>query len=267
MKTVYFKLNGRFGNNFFQYLASEIIKKIYNFDEVKIYNNESINSNLLKIDDVLFKKIGNEYINGKVYVIDTNKSILLDGYFQRCEIFEYFRCYLVSLFNNENKNFINNKFQVCDIFNHKISHNITPGENDLVVHIRLDDFIGDLQIFQPEEIINIINKISYEKLYIVCDKLRYLWEINYIEKFSHLKPIFISYSMLDDFKFIMSSKKIITSASTFAWLATFLGESNEIHIPYNTFHGGEESDSQNLGTFNDKCIVYKNLKYWDKKLI
>ena len=35
MKTVYFLVQGQFGNNFFQYLASEVIKKIYGYDEVK----------------------------------------------------------------------------------------------------------------------------------------------------------------------------------------------------------------------------------------
>ena len=54
MKTVYFKIDGRFGNNLFQYFAAEIICKIYNFENVKyvkdfkhycyvIYNQNFIN--------------------------------------------------------------------------------------------------------------------------------------------------------------------------------------------------------------------------------
>ena len=34
MKTVHFLVQGQFGNNFFQYLAAEIIKKIYGYDAV-----------------------------------------------------------------------------------------------------------------------------------------------------------------------------------------------------------------------------------------
>jgi hypothetical protein len=269
MKTIYFKLNGRFGNNIFQYFASEIIKKIYNFNEIKIYNNEQNIREIIVIDDVLFKKIGTEYIKGNfsiVYsLINTEKDILMDGYFQRSEIFYYFREYLFNIFNKDNKSLINNSYSISDIVNHNMSHYIIPEENDLIVHLRLDDFIGDLQIFDPEQIIEIINKIKYENLYIVCDNIKKDWEFKYISKFNSLNPMFISYSMLDDFNFMRKAKKILVSASTFSWLAAFLGNANEIHIPYNNFHGGEENNGQNLGKFNEKCIVYKNVKYWDKK--
>ncbi len=262
MKTVYFEVKGRFGNNLFQYFAAEIIKKNYEYDEIKIYTKN--NENLIIINDEYFKQITNEYIKGNLFKIDNSKNILLDGYFQRSEYFFNFRDFILNLFNDKNNSYINDKFKICDIVNHKISHNILPKENDLVVHIRLDDFIGDLQIFEPEEIINIIKNIKYEKLYIVCDKLRYFWEYNYMSNFNSLNPIFISYSMLDDFHFIMRAKKILTSASTFAWLAAYFSSADEIHIPYNTFHGGAEGNGQNLDSFNDKCIVYKNLRYWSK---
>ncbi len=274
MKVIYFKLNGRFGNNIFQYFAAEIIKKIYNYDFVKIFNNEQDFNEIVVIDDSLFKKIGNEYIKGNISNIDsfdgfpsinTSKNILMDGYFQHSEIFYHFRDYILRIFNKDNRNLINKSYSISDIVNHNISHCIIPEKNDLVVHIRLDDFVGDLQIFDPQQLIEIIKKINYDDLYIVCDKLNKDWEINYINKFNHLNPIFISYSMLDDFKFIMKANKILVSASTFSWLAAFFGEAEEVHIPYNTFHGGEESNNQNLDKFNEKCIVYKNMKYWNRK--
>lgn len=268
MKTIYFKLNGRFTNNLFQYFASEIIKKIYNYDDIKIYTQEFLNSEYIftKIDDILFKKIGNDYIRGNIINIDTSKDILMDGYFQRSEIFTFFREHLISLFNSNNYSFINSKVRICDIVNHNISHNILPENEDLIVHLRLDDFIGDLQIFSPLEIIKIIKNISYNDLYIVCDKIKYDWELKYLGYFNELNPIFINYDMLDDFKFIMNSKKVLISASTFSWMATFLNKNiNEVHIPYNTFHGGEEGNGQNLSSFSDKCIVYKGLSYWNKK--
>jgi hypothetical protein len=72
MTTVYFKNNGRFGNNIFQYFAAEIIKSFYNFKNTILYENENIE--FTKIDDVLFKNIGNEYIKNKIVKIAKNNT-------------------------------------------------------------------------------------------------------------------------------------------------------------------------------------------------
>ena len=55
-RTVHFLIQGQFGNNFFQYLAGEIIKKIYGYDDVKptFFINLEFNT---VIDDAAYKKI------------------------------------------------------------------------------------------------------------------------------------------------------------------------------------------------------------------
>jgi hypothetical protein len=45
-------------------------------------------------------------------------------------------------------------------------------------------------------------------------------------------------------------------------LAAYLGNAEEVHIPYNTFYGGAEGYEQNLEAFNEKCKVYRDLTYW-----
>lgn len=59
-----------------------------------------------------------------------------------------------------------------------------------------------------------------------------------------------------------SANKILISASTLSWIATYLGDANEVHIPYNSYHGGYEGTGPHLGSFNNKCIVYNDMKYY-----
>jgi hypothetical protein len=47
-----------------------------------------------------------------------------------------------------------------------------------------------------------------------------------------------------------------------SWLAAYLGNAEEVHIPYNSFYGGAEGYEQNLADFNEKCKVYRDLTYW-----
>jgi hypothetical protein len=47
-----------------------------------------------------------------------------------------------------------------------------------------------------------------------------------------------------------------------SWLAAYLGNAEEVHIPYNSFYGGAEGYEQNLADFNEKCKVYREVGYW-----
>lgn len=261
---VYFKQNGRFANNIFQYFASEIIRKIYNYDEVILSNEENC-SKMIKIDDELFIKICHFYLyKNEVYSLDTTKNFYLDGYFQRSEILTPFRNYIKRLFTINNHHHINTKYKVSDIVRYINSfQNKVSTSNDLIVHLRLDDFIGHpCQIYKPEQLLKIIDTIKYEKLYIVCDTLRYKWEFEYIQNFKHLNPIFISNSLFEDFTFMMNTPQILISASTFSWLAVYLSDltNRKIYIPYNNRHGGYFGNGQHLSEFSNECIVFHGLE-------
>jgi hypothetical protein len=201
----------------------------------------------------------NSYLLPKNFAI--HKDIHMNGFFQRSEIFEYLRDYIKEIYTAENKDFINDKYRICDTI---LPINPLGGPNDLVVHIRLDDFIHsghNSQIFNPIQTKNIIKSISYEKLYIVCDTLRYDWEKVYMSNFEDLNPIHISSSLLEDFSRLKSSNKILISASTLSWIGAYLGEASEIHIPYNSYHGGYKGNGPHLGSFSDKCILYTDMEY------
>lgn len=276
MKTVRFLVRGNFGNNLFQYFAAEIIRKIYDYEHVEptFYINLEFNTS---INEKTYQDIIDAYLDGHKIPIDTTKDILMIGYFQRSDIFKVEREYLRGLFNAENMRNISNRIKIGNIVKYKTNHTIVPGENDLTLHLRLGDFYDSgsntSQIFDPQEIKSIIKELSYEKLYIITHQLHEDWEKEYIATFDELNPIMISGNLGDDFDFMMKSKKIFTSASSVSWMAAFLGDANEVYIPYNSYYDdhtlqarkdvlGFGGSQQKLEGFNDKCKVFYSISYW-----
>jgi len=260
-KCVYFLNPGRFGNNLFQYIASEIIKYIYNFDTVQLVSH--IPNNCEIIDDVKFREIKNRYLNNNNNndVFTCDKDICMNGYFQQSDILTKFKSYVLSLFDISNQNQINNQYRVCDLVNYICKHS-NVNDDDLVLHLRLDDYKHNNNpphIFDKEALGNIIDKIPHKTLYIVCDKLNYDWEKRYVDYFINKYNVkIISGSLLDDFKFIMNSKNIVNSPSTFCWIATYLGRSDQnVYIPYSNFYG----EHQILKEHSDNCVVYYNIPF------
>lgn len=265
MRTVYFFIQGQFGNNLFQYFAAEIIRKIYGYDEVKPTFTINMEFNNV-IDDVRFKQIITRYMNGDHVELDGRRDILLLGFFQRSEILKFERKYVRNLFRAENMNHISNRIQIGNIVKYQSKHTEQPGDNDLVLHLRCGDFWDHeknrSQIFHPDFLKPLIQSIKHEKLYIVFNPADFEWEKEYYKQFDELNPIWIQGNLGDDFDFLMKAKKIITSASTMSWMAAYLGNAKEVHIPYNYYYGGAEGCEQSLADFNDDCKVYYNVDYW-----
>ena len=274
MKTVKFLVQGQFGNNLFQYFASEIIKKIYGYDKVTPTFEINLEFNTV-IDDFKFKRIIAAYIAGEKLPIDDTKDILMYGFLQRSEIFLKERDYIRSLFVEDNVNNISNRIKISNIIKYKSKHTVEPTENDLVLHVRLAgafqwaDFIDmenkTSQLYEPEKVKEIIRGIKYNKLYIVCNTPKADWEKEYLSEFDDLNPEIISGVLGDDFDFMLKAKKLITSASTMSWMAAYLGNANEIHIPYNTYYGGFESNSQSLAECGPNAKIYHDMTYWFPK--
>jgi hypothetical protein len=265
MRTVYFFIQGQFANNLFQYFAAEMIRKIYGYDEVKPTFTMNLEFNNV-IDDVKFKQIITRHIRGETVDIDGRRDILLLGFFQRSEIFKFERKYVRGLFRAENMSHISNRIQIGNIVKYQSKHTEQPTESDLVLHLRCGDFWDHekhrSQIYHPTMLKQIISTIKYDKLYIVSSPADFDWEKEYYQQFEELNPVWIHGNLGDDFDFLMKAKKIITSASTLSWMAAYLGNAKEVHIPYNNYYGGFEGCEQSLADFSDHCKVYYDVDYW-----
>lgn len=246
--------NGRFGNNVFQYMAAEIIRSKFKLEKVQFI--ESYQGTATVVDDAKFIEL---MTTNKL--LDTTKPIILNGFFQRSDLLAPYRSYINGLFTSNNCTNINAKCRVCDIVNHvSPKHAEYDPVQDLVIHFRLDDFkthqLGG--IFKSQDLIqNVISKIKYRRLFIVCDVLKQDWEKAYVKEYASLNPILINGSMLDDYVFLKNAKRLILSQSTFAWTAAFLGNSEELHIPQHPNMGPHTHFY--LGCFSSNCKEYNNV--------
>ena len=218
------KFRGRFGNRLFMYFLAKLYSEQHNLNLTS------------KIDNIYFKikskkdfrvpkyknKLKIYKITDNDYNKDTNslpfygKGIyVFDGYFQFENIF-----YL-----NKNKilNYIDYKIESKDIF---------------TLHLRLGDYYSHKRhlIISIDYYIDCIKKYGkeYNKIYIICDKLRHKWEKEYMKKLiNKIKlldkiPIYKENSIQNDIKTIIDSKCIITSNSTFCFWATFFSGAEKI---------------------------------------
>jgi hypothetical protein len=257
-KVVWFVPRGRTGNNLFQYIAAEVIKYIYGFDIVLPASN--ISESIHQIDCKEYDAICNKYINDKTHISHHDKEIALNGYFQKSFILLKLRNYILKYFNSYNTTRINDTYTIAD-FNNCHTKHIIESNNSLVLHLRLDDFIHENsppEIFNKTDLGSIIDTLIFDKLYILSDKINHDWEKRYIQYFiDKYDAICLSGSFFDDFNLMRITPKLITSNSTFSWIAAYLGNNGEVHIPYSDFH----KENQVLKECHNNSIVHYGLSF------
>jgi hypothetical protein len=224
---------GRFGNQLFRYLTCKLFSLQYGhvytsynkFDssDYVIINEENINRYLENDSDI------------------SNKNIICQGYFQKSDLFVKYRDDLIKLIYNEQNhdywNMGNEFFHVKEyLINSKHKINLKP--NDVVVSLRLDDFIQypckTSDIIPPQHYIDILEKMSLtnQKLYIVVDKLNHDWEFKYIEYFKKWNPIIIQETLFHDIALMRDCNILVHSNSSLCWIISFLSNKTKRVIPF-----------------------------------
>ena len=256
-----YKVSGRFGNNLFQYIATKLIQneltKKDNFVEY-IYDTQL--DNAFVITDKNYFQILND-VNPIL-----NKNVYLDGYFQFDEHIIKNKGYINSVINSYNNENINNDVKVSFLAN-KLRENqykYNNNNNDYILHLRLDDFIGDRIVMKPDMYINVISSLKESvNLIIVVDKVKYPWEIEYIrmiyEYSTNVKNMKVTISshddMFSDFCKLYYAINLISSNSTFSYLAGLLGYHKYTWCPVNTIYS-----HQKISKF-DENTVSKQVDY------
>ena len=220
---IFFNRVGRLGNNIIQYMAALLIQKVFGH-EIVAY--ESTLQNPLKITDEspqweifcdLFL-IGRTEIKGFPF---EGRDLLLEGFFQRSDIYLENRQYLLSKFTAESKDRLNYHISVSDLV--KAQGADTKGS--CVVHFRLDDFQQSdtySRILHPSFFTDLLRK-ELIPLHIVCQAPTKVEEKMYLAIFDEFSPTLHHGSVLEDFATLRDAETLIASNSTFAWTAAFLG--------------------------------------------
>lgn len=228
---------GRLGNAIFRYFASTLFKILYNAE--KTYNQDECNQMMSDND---FVNWFNVVLNNNIPKIDNDANFMFYGYYQHDAIYNKYKKEIINwiythpnelLWTDGNDNNI-------DYFNYKsISYkNIhllinpyAPKLYNVVVHLRLEDFIKNSNVIHPESIKKILDKINEKSVCIVVNKPTTKLENKYLEYFNKFYDITIeSNSAIEDYHIMKNSKILVCSCSTLSWIAAFL--SNRITTVY-----------------------------------
>lgn len=235
-----YKVSGRFGNNLFQYIAAKLIQneitKKDNFVEY-VYNTPLDNA-FIVTDKNYF-----EILKDISPII--NKNVYLDGYFQFDDHIINNKGYINSVINSYNNEYINSDIKVSFLANKLRENQYTYNSNEYVLHLRLDDFIGDRIVMKPDMYIDVISSLNEGvTLIIVVDKVKYPWEIEYVRMIHEyavkVKNMKVNISgdddMFRDFCKLYYATNLISSNSTFSYLAGLLGYHKYTWCPVNTIY-------------------------------
>jgi guanine deaminase len=260
---VYDNKLGRLGNAIFRYFASTLFCIIYNAK--RTYNQNEINA---VVNDQIFIHWMHNVLNNIIPQIE-DKNYNFYGYFQHDLIYLKFKKEILLWIENHPNDLIytdgndelNNNYNY-NVQSYKISDLILSPQNitfyEVVIHLRLEDFINNNNVIHPNCIINILNQFDkkYNNYCFVLNEPKTLIEkeyINYLKNKINLKFNIHTKTVIEDFHIMKNAKVLICSCSTLSWCASFLSNTIEkLYFP--------NKKKENHETF---CKPIENTIYYD----
>jgi len=257
MKVYDYRL-GRLGNALFRYFASTLFIILYKSE--RTYNKSECNATF---GDAEFINWMGYILDNKYPVIDKFYNFSFYGFYQHDMIFRKFKKELIEhMKNNPNDllytdgNDANYSHYRYNVQSYKVSEimNTCDKYYDIVVHIRLEDFIENNNVIHPESLKNILDKINNNICFVVNTPKQEI-ETLYINYFKNLYSITLeSNDIITDFQIMKNAKTLICSCSTISWLAAFLSETVEtVYFPNNNNNQSHETFKQPI----DNTILYE----------
>lgn len=227
MNNIFFEPKGRLGNALFRYFA--IIILLYENKNFK-YGGISKKSPLKIIDDNNFL-LG---VKNNNLQLPEKYNYLLNGFYQLQEILKY-KIIIKQYFENHPEHIIYN-YPYEEI---KINNLIKPLEKpriyDIILHLRLEDFIENNEYIHYKFILNLLDKVtpsffSELTVAIVLNQPKSSFELEYLANIknwffkNNINIVIESNDIITDFHLMKNTKKLICSNSTICWCAAFLSD-------------------------------------------
>ncbi len=246
---VAYKANGRTGNNLFQYFTCKVLGYIFGHEYI---NLQSSPDSWFTINDDVFAQITNSSDPVEEFPELAKKNIWCDGFFQNSSLFVKWRSRLLEDLETSRDILPDTNCGMRSIRDFmRFSHEYNFTDRDLVISLRLDDFYQapreTSDIIPPDFYLSLIEKMDFDRLYIIVDKPRHSWEHAYLRRFSAYNPIIISGSLEHDAAVMRSARRLIHSNSTLCWLSSFMSHKTERHIRRTNFY-----KMQRLGVINEE---------------
>ena len=251
---------GRLGNAMFRYLASSIFAIVYKLER-NTYGNSNIN-------EVYFNEWKNQILNNEIPQINLNENYTFNAFCQHDDIIKKYKIQLIEYINNnpnhelitqsnmydhELYRYNTQKYKSLDI----LTNHTQINKYDVVVHLRLEDFIHYNLVMNPICLLNILDNYKQHKICIVVNKIQTEIEQKYINYFKNRYDIILeSNDVITDYHIMKNAKILICSCSTLSWVAALFTETAEkVYIPnINSSHQTFKNPHENTIVYNyTKC--------------
>ena len=223
---VYEYPRGRAGNALFRYFASVIMSIIYGARRTGIYDHH-----VKILDDTWFLSFQTMVLQGHIPDLEGVKY-MLEGYYQHDAIYVKFKDDIIKWIKSHPFDLLTEEptgqFLIRDVLT------IFPIQtSDVVVHIRLEDFIMNGSVIHPDSIRNLLQSENINDFCMVvnqpCTELEYKY-VDYFRKFFRFK--IQSGTIWEDFYVMRNATTLICSCSTLSWAASLLSDTvSKVYMP------------------------------------
>ena len=265
--SVYDNPQGRLGNAVFRYLASSIFSIVYNLKrEYTIHPNENVffitDFNFIHWKDFVLSQ-------GVPHDINKNVKFVFEGFFQHEDILKKYKSDLIKHIENNPEDIMmtdgnneNIRYYNHDQIAYKVIDILKPPKNinkiyEIVVHLRLEDFITISQSMIPESLTKILDIYKDKKICFVVNKITTKLEEKYIDFFMKRYDIVLeSNDVITDYHIMKNAKILCCSCSTLSWIAAFFSETVELVYFPNYNYSNDERQHERFKKPIENTVLY-----------
>jgi len=237
---------GQLGNRLFTYCFARILAEEMNYElKVRPFTEfpgtyQKISGHKYKTPEIIYRENETPDLNA-ILADKTPRKIIVQAYLQQ---YQYYEKYAEKIKNNWLK-----LDPLPD----------GPGPNDLVIHIRLGDYLLRHWALSFSYYHHLINNFIAEKnlgnIFIISDEIH----SPLLEPFKKYGAIFIDKNAIDSLRFMTTAGQIIMSASTFSWWGAFLSSAKKIYFPIPQFGSWSPDTKNNLRIEDSRYIYIENV--------
>jgi hypothetical protein len=226
---------GRFGNACFRYLASSLFCILYGAERTY---HETMCDTIFSDSD--FFEWFSCILNGEIPYMDLTKKYLFRGYYQHDAIFLKYKSQLIDyIILHKDDLLITDGYKPggTGVYHYTVaqyksndllySTSNIPMHN-IVVHLRLEDFVFVNQALHPQCIVNVLDNFANQTICFVMNLPTTAFEHRYINYFKSKYTILCeSNDPITDYHIIKNAKTLICSRSTLCWVAALFSDTLE----------------------------------------
>jgi hypothetical protein len=224
-----------FGNAVFSQYAAILFAILFDAEIVNIEDKSKIQEyydTYTHVDDAYFMDIVNAKIERNETIIDINQNYFLIGYYQHDSYFVKYKKEIIEYIERNPSQMIfashySKPYQLIDIIEKK-----DVKEYDVVIHIRLGDFIKLAWTMDPNSLIDVIETLDKkESICIVMKEPVTELEKKYVKYILSYLPNAIienNENPITDYNIMRNARTLVCSCSTFSWVASFMGCENQL---------------------------------------